>query len=177
MKFHDLILDIDSTLIHTITDTADIAPNNITLAHFRALPSYWTFLRPHLHEFLDYIFEHYRVSVWTAADAGYAYKILEHIMPKRQIYAFYTRISTDECEDKTGKHKLLTYFDKIFDKPLIIDDRVDVAAIQPNNAYNIKAFDVTRPDAYLDTALVDLVRWLQVIDKPDLPLDSTSTSS
>ena len=98
-------------------------------------------------------------------------------MPKRQIYAFYTRISTDECEDKTGKHKLLTYFDKIFDKPLIIDDRVDVAAIQPNNAYNIKAFDVTRPDAYLDTALVDLVRWLQVIDKPDLPPDSTSTSS
>ena len=42
--------------------------------------TYRIYLRPYLEEFLDYIFENYNVSVFTAADKPYALFIAENII-------------------------------------------------------------------------------------------------
>ena len=38
--------------------------------------------RPHLQEFLDYLFENYNVSIWTAASKDYALYIINYVILK-----------------------------------------------------------------------------------------------
>lgn len=157
--FHDIILDIDHTLVHAVDPSTLIPRQNSKLQSIQVDSELVIFLRPFLQEFLDFLFENFRVSIWTAAGITYAKQIVNKVIltkPNRTLYAFLTDDTTTLCEKMTGHHKLLKFTNKIFKSPLIIDDRIDVYKSQPKKAYNIKEFNVRDADAINDQELLIL---------------------
>ena len=90
-----LILDIDETLIHT--DSAPIEYEKQLDFDFKfkgnsSKSLYYTKKRPYLDEFLNYAFENFDVSIWTAAGDEYAEEILKGIgLDKSKLKFFYTQ--------------------------------------------------------------------------------------
>ena len=87
-----IVLDLDQTLIAAETP-ADFAKFSSEIQkqkeHFaenntvyKMDDDFIVFERPHLQEFLTYIFENFIVSVWTAASKNYAIFIIKNIILK-----------------------------------------------------------------------------------------------
>jgi hypothetical protein len=73
----NVILDIDDTLVkHTKRDVWARVPNQ---SDFQTEPSRSGIfvLRPHLDEFMAYLFENHNVSLWTWSDNGYAHLVAD----------------------------------------------------------------------------------------------------
>ena len=163
-RFETIVLDLDKTLIHTPQGNSEFVHPDTAAALTRVLifnNSQTTFKRPHLDKFFKFIFTHFRVIVWTAADDKYAKEVIKAIgMPKP--YAIFSSKTSEECEKQTGHHKLLQFIIKdTGPKPLIIDDRQDVYDSQKENAFHISEFVTMKPDAYNDTALLYLINYLK----------------
>lgn len=78
----NVVLDIDDTLLkHIKKAMAPLVPN---LNEFQTAPSRSGVfaLRPHLDEFMAYLFENHNVSIWTWSDNGYA-NLVASILKKR----------------------------------------------------------------------------------------------
>lgn len=79
-----IILDLDQTLISAEPEEEYNFKANkrkAKLFRFKDMHGYYIiFERPGLQPFLDYIFKHYTVSVWTAASRSYALFIIKHII-------------------------------------------------------------------------------------------------
>ena len=163
MTFYDIILDIDMTLVHTPNNGDFVCKENLELEHFVCMPNHISFKRPHLDDFMMFLFRKnspYRVSVWTAGEYNYAVSVLNHILPPNaNLYAFLTRESVLFWEKATNLHKPVHAIN-IFDRPLIVDDREDVYTSQSTNAYKIKPFQLWKSDARFDTELIDLMKFL-----------------
>jgi len=69
----NIILDLDSTLIFTGRGDAQLRAK-FRSHEFRGAGTVYE--RPHLQPFLDFVFAHFRVSVWTAAEEQYARFVL-----------------------------------------------------------------------------------------------------
>ena len=87
-----IILDLDNTVICSEEmDKAFISKYGSKFDKFKSskFEEYKIFHRPHLQEFLDYIFKNYNVSIWTAASKDYALFIINKILlqnkPERNI--------------------------------------------------------------------------------------------
>ena len=84
MAKKNILLDLDQTLISAeASEDFDIDKHKerSKLFSWKDMDGYYiVFERPHLSEFLDYIFENFNVSVWTAASKDYALFIIEHII-------------------------------------------------------------------------------------------------
>jgi len=76
----NLLLDLDQTVISAET-MEELGPKQKKRAElFRAddMDGYYTVCsRPHLQQFLDYAFENFNVTVWTAASKDYALFIID----------------------------------------------------------------------------------------------------
>lgn len=147
-----LILDLDECLIHSVHKTElnqmsyDFYKNSFDVFDgvFR------TMKRPHLEEFLKYVFTNFNVAVWTAASADYASEILEIIGVNKEDLAFF--YSEKNCTPKYsygdgwGMGHFLSYkkisklrkrgwdINKILmidDKPELIDCYGNVIGIDP----------------------------------------------
>ena len=85
VKKFNIVLDLDQTLISS-EDLKDFVPDQKKMSHFKHAKmdnSYITFERPHLQEFLDFLFKNYNVSIWTAATKNYALFIINKFIRKR----------------------------------------------------------------------------------------------
>ena len=69
-----LILDVDETLLYASEKRLDHEPN------FR-VGSYFVYVRPYLHEFLQCCNEHFRLAVWSSSSADYLNAIVTAILP------------------------------------------------------------------------------------------------
>ena len=92
-----IVLDLDLTLIHAVS-SSDIEKKypdkSVMAAKLSSLKLhdmkegnksyYLVFERPGLQEFLDYLFENFRVIVWTAATKSYAAFIIEKIILQKR---------------------------------------------------------------------------------------------
>lgn len=82
---HTLVLDMDETLLHCSVDepsSTDRDPDHTFEVGFQGskyLVHSW--LRPHLHEFLDKVSENFEVVIFTASQAAYANVILDILDP------------------------------------------------------------------------------------------------
>lgn len=158
-KKYNVILDLDNTLISA--EPLEEFPFNDSNVKKKAINFtihdmdgyYIVFERPGVQEFLDHIFEHYNVSVWTAASKDYAVFIIDNIvLPKHKrdkrhldyiLFAYHCDFSRKHLN--TSKHLNMLYdVFKLEDyKPsntIIIDDHPDVYGTQPSNCIHIKAF-------------------------------------
>jgi TFIIF-interacting CTD phosphatase-like protein len=132
---------------------------------------YMIFERPFLKDFLDYIFTHFRVAVWTAASKDYALFVINNIIlanhPNRVIdfimFGYHCDVSKRIL---SGTKDLRLLFDIISldgykrSNTVIIDDLEQVYKIQPRQAIQIKPFEFHESGSDKDTALVKTMKLL-----------------
>ena len=156
----NVILDLDNTIINALEEDELVnVPLNFQnkFIYHDMNPYFRIFGRPHLEQFLDFLFENFNVSVFTAAEHKYAMFIIENFIytkPSRQLDFILFRNHVDMTKKLYGKDKdLRLLFDII--KPfnfykcntVIIDDLDEVCKANPNNCIPVIAFNVaTRND-------------------------------
>lgn len=68
-----VILDIDETLVYSTEQPLGIPADD-------RVGRYFTYYRPAVNTFLDYLFENHRVAVWTASGRAYATPLLSRLL-------------------------------------------------------------------------------------------------
>ena len=135
---------------------------------------YIIFKRPHLDEFLDYIFTNFNVSIWTAASKDYALFIIDKIIinnnKNRKIdWVFFSYHCDISKKIKKGSKNLSMLWDfyKIntfsIENTFIIDDNDEVYETQPNNTIIAKEFQYYNEDSHKDIFLKNLITELKKV--------------
>ena len=151
----NVILDLDNTIINSL-DNDDRQQLPIMFqdkfTYRDMIPIYRVFARPHLQEFLDHIFAHYNVSVFTAAEKNYALFIIENFLltkPERQLDFIFYRMHVDlgqQLYNGTKDLRLIWDHFQMYNfypnNTIIIDDLIDVKKANPFNTIQIKSFDM-----------------------------------
>lgn len=173
----NIVLDLDQTIISSEYlnkfKDATKSPHVSRLKSVKMMGEFIIFERPHLQEFLDFVFNNFNVSVWTAASRDYGLYIIEKFIltkPQRQIDFFFYSYHCNFCIKLENKLKplsilwdgfgLMNYNKK---NTIIIDDNADVYKSQPKNTYQIKQFDHTDSNCVKDTELLTLIKVLRKI--------------
>jgi TFIIF-interacting CTD phosphatase-like protein len=178
----NVILDLDSTLINSVEakNLNLIDPILYTkLKYFdfkyNGTIQYRIFARPHLDQFLDYLFKNFNVAVFTAADKEYAYAIIKNFIltnPKRKLDFIFTRYHFEQGALMFQKAKPLDMIFNVYkhqgysrDNTYIIDDLPDVWEANPKNTVHAPAFEIlrnirgklsTNPESVTDGFLKDI---------------------
>lgn len=158
-----LVLDLDETLIHVSTTPVKEYDFIFSLQGIK----YYGKKRPNLDLFLTFVFRRFQsVSVWTAATADYARKVVNHIMTpvqRTELAFFKTRRDLEP-----GTRSYIKPLKKIFLEPkalqlgmnykntIMIDDRDDVLRDNPGNGIKIPAWKGDKDDNYLPKLLIIL---------------------
>lgn len=79
-----LILDIDETLLHA-------SPTQLNRDHDYDYQDCFIYLRPHLKQFFDFAFAHFRIAIWTAATREYAKEIMGPLLEGSKLEFFWMR--------------------------------------------------------------------------------------
>lgn len=178
----NLLLDLDQTLI-CACDSKEYKPGKNKKLDDKACKKifrkiemdnyYIVFERPNLQNFLDFIFENFNVSVWTAASKDYALFIINKIIlrlddkdkPKKERYLDYIFFSyhcdisknikkgTKDLSILSDNFKIAGYSPK---KSFIIDDYDEVYKTQPNNCIKVLPFDFTADCSEKDSELLKI---------------------
>lgn len=165
-------LDLDETLISAV-DNSEFDPDDSKQKERAAkLESvdmedyYKVFKRPGLDEFLDYLFDNFTVSIWTAATGDYAAFIAKNIIlskPHRNLDWVFFSYHCDISEDKMGSTKDLRMLTEEFGLPstyksaVILDDNENVYKAQPNKCIRAKPFDFFEEGAENDNFLINII--------------------
>lgn len=170
----NIILDLDSTVISSL-DPSEKQPTG--LKSYNMDGEFIVYERPGLQEFLDYLFAHFTVAVWTAASKSYALFIVEKILlqkPGRKLafvlYDYHGELSekiSDCPKDLTLVWNTFTGFNKR--NTIIIDDYEAVFGPQMCNSYPIPRFDADKPNASKDRELEKLRKKLEKISEGPCP--------
>lgn len=131
---------------------------------------YFIFERPNLQRFLDYIFDNFKVSVWTAASKDYALFIIENVILRKAnrklewiFYAYHCEIS-EKLTDSPKNLKILSSEFNIDDFKgdiFIFDDNEDVYNSQPELCLIAKPFYFTDEGSENDDYLTQVIRLLK----------------
>lgn len=162
-KNKNVLLDLDNTLI-CAEPTEDIfnIPNvekkiveytmDVPVNYYNMDDYYLVFERPYLQEFLDFLFENYNVSIWTAASKDYALFIIDNIIsrPNRNIdYIFFSYHCNLSKKKYNGRIKDLSMLWDQYklpgyepDNTIIIDDYNKVTDPQPDISISAPAYEI-----------------------------------
>ena len=173
----NIILDIDETLLSAIpTEDIDFEKikNKANKVKYEPMEGYYIlFLRPHLEKFLDFLFENFNVSIWTAASKDYALYVIDKIIlngnPKRKIdYIFFSyhcnaskklKKSTKDLSMLWDVYKIKGYNK---DNTIIIDDYKEVYNTQKGNCiFVVPPFNFLSDNSENDRFLKDLMQKLK----------------
>ncbi len=163
----NILLDLDQTLIASeYMDKFDKSANTVALRNFKHSymeNEFIIFARPHLQEFLDFLFANFNVSVWTAASRDYGIFIVENFIltkPERHIDFFFYSYHSNLAMRQSKKIKDLTMLWRIFKlsgynarNTFIVDDNELVYDAQPTNTIRIAEFNYDNPNAVQDREL------------------------
>ncbi len=176
-KQYNILLDLDNTIISAEAleefpfSQKGIRNKAIKFAIHDMDGYYIVFERPGVQPFLDWLFENYNVSIWTAASKDYALYIIEHIIltkPERKLdYIFFSYHCDISKKHYSYSKKLSLIFDKFgldgynCKNTLIVDDLSEVKACQPDNAIAIKAFEILEQDSEKDQKLSEIRKQIE----------------
>ena len=176
VKFN-IVLDLDNTIISSLTKE-EYNKRKID-HHLKFVPvcdgMYYTLPRPHLNDFLNYIFARFHVSVWTAASRDYAKEIIEKFILKGKknrklrgfLYDIHCKESMNEVNPKTMKDLRYLYIskNKLFNEnnTVIIDDLKEVLNNNKKNSIDSEYFDSSKKTAPNDTFLLKLMNDLEPV--------------
>jgi hypothetical protein len=210
----NFILDLDQTIISSEKIkrkeqkflTFEVEENGLkvekkissnVIGTYHQLDPYYIVERPYLEDFLDFLFENFNVSVWTAGTKDYATFICKNVIlkknkPERKLNYF---LYLEHCQMSSGTHvKNLNFLFKYNgfnkDNTILLDDSVDHinyknkdknAAIE-NSSRIIQAKQFFFLDQREDTFLKQLTEKLteklnkEIIDKKNFDLSDSITN-
>lgn len=163
----NVILDLDNTLISAIEyEKLNNTYRNTNLKHHVFDKSFIIFERPHVQKFLDFLFKHFNVSVWSAGTKDYVLFIVKNIIQTSPSRKIHTILHYDHCvmsskffpntpKDLRFLYNIIKGFKK--SNTFIIDDLDEVYMSQPSNCIQVPRFDLEiEPHNIGDNALVIL---------------------
>jgi len=155
----NIILDLDNTLISSvpyrrISNTTN-SYRTLNLRHHVFENSYVIYERPGVQSFLDFLFKHFDVSVWSAATKEYVMFIVDNIVCAKRGRRLKMVLHSEHCDmsrkinPSTPKDmRFLWHNPRIYgftpENTFIIDDLPAVYVAQPHNCIAVPAFDVER---------------------------------
>jgi len=168
----NILLDLDNTLISSLSKEEEKNIHKPRMKKFRweSMENvYKVFERPGLQPFLDFLFSHFNVSIWTAASKSYALFIIDKFIldnhPERVLdYIFFSHhCKRSNKIKKTQKSiEILKDHFKLHEysrsNTYIIDDHPEVFKCQPDNCIQIKPFEFTDRQSYNDTELIRTIK-------------------
>jgi len=124
-----VVLDLDETLVHTISPDALTPQLSTSFQTFPIGSDYVALKRPYLDEFIKEVFEiSFPVIVWTAAERNYAEEVCRNIFKNRPPAKIYARENCERKKDHLKKpvQNILTDFGNFVDsdRMVALDDRV-----------------------------------------------------
>lgn len=167
MQRPNIVLDLDQTLISAEPVEEFKPKKNRDFTKHNMDGYYYVFERPHLQDFLTFLFDRFNVSVWTAATKDYALYIIDNIILKRGsnrkldyvFFSYHCGISED-VKDGT---KALSMFWTVYNMPgynekntMIIDDYDEVCKTQPKNCIPVPPFEYNDDKSIKDDFLLKL---------------------
>ena len=168
--FKNIILDLDDTLIHSVTATDNITIPPGLIVH--TWNNFKTTERPHLDKFIPFVFSKFeRVSIWTAATKGYGEFIfkkilLKYVPPGKNFDYFLHETHCDDSFAEYGNRKYIHALNRLdknytIGNTLMIDDNY-VAYFQEGLVLPLKPFNIEdmRRD---DTELLRLMAQLDIL--------------
>lgn len=179
MKTH-VVLDLDETLISAklpeeIKKNTDLTPSKTKKFKKYDMNGYYVvFERPHLQDFLDWLFANFTVSIWTAATKDYALFIIDKVIlskPDRKLefifFSYHCSMSkklgkgTKDLSLLWEKYKIEGFSDG---NTVIIDDYVEhVHKIQPDKCIVAVPFDVLKENSENDDYLERLKKEMECL--------------
>lgn len=179
-----VILDIDQTLVHSITYDEYMVyrtfnPERQPRVDFRLIlkdgSDFVVRMRPGLDEFLRYVFANFRVAVWTAAQKEYADGILERIMTPEQLVRLAFLFTSRECAwsqkykgpTKPAYRILQLIPDLDLSKTVLCDDNHVSTAEFAENTILVEPYNNLLPNADIDQEFERLSRYLERLFHPN----------
>ena len=175
-----VLLDLDNTLIcaEDLDDVRDESKMVKARKKFRTVRMedyYDIFERPHLQDFLDFLFKNFHVGVWTASSKEYAIFVVKNfitqpknkVRPDRKLELFlcshHCNVSKKHFKGVTKNLKLVSDKWNLKDLKdiLLVDDLEVLAEIQPDNVISIKPFFYDKEEAYNDEELLKVKHILE----------------
>ncbi len=191
-----IVLDLDETLLHAVStkelhDKFSSRAQKAMLANIvkslkvhdmkdtdekgKERSFYIVFERPGLQDFLDYLFDNFKVLVWTAATKDYAAFIVDKILiqgkPRKLHYLFVNHHGKKSAKKFGKRHRkkleMLVDFYKIPDLakngdagvnklvPVIIDDNEHVLQSQPNQCVVAPAYVLFDDEMNVDHSMIN----------------------
>ena len=172
MKKYNIILDLDQTLISSELPEK-ISRFNPKINHFDydfLDDTYVVFARPHLQEFLDYLFKNFNVSIWTAATKNYALFVINKFILRgdRKLDFIFFSYHCQISQRLRSEPKCISILWDIFrlsnyneSNTVIIDDNHSVFRNQTCNCFHIKPFFFFHKNSENDNALLSLINKLK----------------
>ena len=162
-----ILLDLDSTLIFAEpTEDYDFNKNKDKASKFKYhdMDGYYiVFERPGTQKFLDFLFDNYTVSVWTAASKDYALFVIQKIIlqkSNRTLDHIFFSYHCDISSWKKSGTKDLTTLSDIFNLPgyskdttVILDDYDEVHRTQPGQCVIAIPFEFSTENSENDEFL------------------------
>lgn len=164
----NIILDLDETLVSSYPvdefpfNDPDIRSRILGHTFYNMESYYIIFERPHLQDFLDYLFKNFNVSVWSAGSRDYVSFIVENAILKKNKnrkldYLFWSYHCKDSVKRFSNKknldllwdvYKLQNYTSK---NTILIDDLEETCITQPKNAIIAREYNwvTQKKDGYL----------------------------
>uniref|UniRef100_A0A6C0EK39 FCP1 homology domain-containing protein n=1 Tax=viral metagenome TaxID=1070528 RepID=A0A6C0EK39_9ZZZZ len=167
-----ILLDLDQTIISAEpSEEYDFKKNKAKskkFAHHDMDGYYIVFERPNLQKFLDFLFQNYLVSIWTAASKDYALFIIDKVVlagkKDRKIDYIFFSYHCDISKDKKKGSKDLSMLWDIYkidgyskDNTVILDDYDEVHKTQPCNCIVAMPFEFTKEGSENDDFLNGLI--------------------
>ena len=183
---HNLILDLDENIINA--KDMERFFKKLTPEHKEKAEKFEVhncdgyfiiFERPNLQEFLDYAFENFNVSVWTAASKDYALFIINDIIlqnkPERKLdyvfFSYHCGLSEEVYSNESKNLKLFWEKYKLDgyneNNTFIMEDNDKVIKSNPVNSIQSPEFIFKLQNSENDTFLKDVITTLDKIKDAD----------
>ena len=174
-KISNIILDLDETIISAIyyedfnQNKEKMIKKLTSFTYHHMDKDYVITERPHIQKFLDFLFNNFNVSVWTAASKSYALFVIQNVILKNNRKLDYI-LYNSHCDVSKTDTGCIKNLEKLFHihgynkkNTLIIDDNLDVFSKQTNKIINIKPFVFFRDKSEKDNELIKIEKFLQMI--------------
>jgi RNA polymerase II subunit A small phosphatase-like protein len=159
MRTKLVVLDLDETLVYSAEQELD-RPADLRIV------GYHVYLRPHLQEFLDYLFAEFHVGVWTSSGQLYAEPLVEALMPGRPLKFVWSSARCSTARDwETGSYTTQKRLAKLkrlgfrLEEIIGIDDTPTKYARNYGNLVRVPEY-TGQPD---DDVLVRLMQYLPAL--------------
>ena len=175
-----VILDLDATLISAQSlDKFKSEKKNAKKAtkfsrRYTMEDYYEIFGRPHLDVFLDFLFENFKVAVWTAASQLYALSVVQNFVLTKSdrtlefiLFDYHNEHSIKNARGTKDLQFLSTFYGITeYDDMIILDDFEDVINVNKKQSIKAPFFEFKKRNSHNDSWMLRVIprlkRWKSV---------------